>query len=94
MSTRLYFGYVKDDRTGLWRRVKYDGENSMILAAPPGSGKFTRQVAPTLLTYPGSVFVFDPKGQAAAVTARYRRTLGDVYVLDPFDVLLKLGIKP
>lgn len=93
MSERMYFGWFHDDRTGQWRRVKYDGENSLILTAPPGSGKFTRQIAHTLLTYPGSVFVFDPKGQAYAVTARYRRTLGKVHALDPFGVLAKkLGI--
>jgi len=88
----LFLGFKWDARAGLWRRLKWDKESSLLLTAPPGSGKFTRFIAPNLLTFPGSVLVYDPKGEAAAVTARYRRTLGPVYVIDPFSVLQKLGV--
>ena len=34
-----------------------------------------------------SIVVIDPKGELAAVTAAYRRTVGDVVMLNPFNVL-------
>lgn len=46
-------------------------------------------LAQVLLSFEGSCFVVDPKGQAAAVTARYRRDVlkQDVCVLNPFNIL-------
>src|SRR6202042_1235943 len=34
-----------------------------------------------------SIVVIDPKGELAAVTAEFRRTVSDVVILNPFDVL-------
>ena len=49
------------------------------------AARVRRAIIPNLLTYPGSVFVNDTKGQNAAVTARARRAMGqDVFVLAPF----------
>jgi type IV secretion system protein VirD4 len=43
---------------------------------------------PELLTHEGSVLVTDPKGENYAVTARARRSLGQVvHALDPFDAV-------
>ena len=43
---------------------------------------------PNLLTYPGSVVVVDPSGEAYAATARARREMGQTVVrLDPFRVV-------
>jgi type IV secretory pathway TraG/TraD family ATPase VirD4 len=45
-------------------------------------------IIPNVLKWAGSVFVIDPKGTIALVTARHRIELGqEVYVFDPFNVL-------
>jgi type IV secretion system protein VirD4 len=64
------------------------GEAHGVLCSPTRGGKFRDVIAPILLSFEGSCFVIDPKGQAAAVTARYRKeVLGqDVCVLNPFGI--------
>jgi type IV secretion system protein VirD4 len=65
----------------------YDGERHLITFAPNGSGKFTTVQAPVLLSLNRSMLVIDPKGQAAAVTARRRREMGHkVITLNPFGL--------
>ena len=60
----------------------------MIVFGPNGSGKGTRFLVPTLLTLKDrSILVIDPKGELAAITADYRRSIGEVVILNPFDVL-------
>ena len=57
-----------------------------LVAAPTGSGKGIGVVIPTLLTYPGSVFCLDVKGENFEKTARQRRAMGDkVYRFSPYD---------
>lgn len=64
-----------------------DEESHLVTIAPTGFGKGRSAIIPTCLEYPGSMVVIDPKGEAAAVTARRRRELGnDVVVIDPFKV--------
>jgi type IV secretion system protein VirD4 len=71
--------------------LEYDGERHLILFGPNGSGKGTRLLVPNLLSLRNrSLVVIDPKGELTAITADHRRTLGEVVVLNPFDVL---GIK-
>jgi type IV secretion system protein VirD4 len=42
---------------------------------------------PNLLTYPGSVIIIDPKGEAAAIGARRRREIVQkVHIIDPWGV--------
>jgi type IV secretion system protein VirD4 len=62
---------------------------SSIVIAPPGSGKFTAAICPTLLTNTtDNIVVLDPAGQACAVTARFRRSIGHrVVVINPFNEL-------
>lgn len=68
--------------------LDYAGERHLIVFGPNGSGKGTRFLVPTLLTVKDrSILVIDPKGELAAITADYRRSLGDVVILNPFDVL-------
>jgi type IV secretion system protein VirD4 len=59
-------------------------EGHLLTIAPTGMGKGRSAIIPTLLTYPGSVIVVDPKGEAAAITARQRRKFGKVITIDPF----------
>lgn len=63
----------------------YDGDSHLMTFAPTGSGKGRGMIIPTLLSYPGSVVVIDPKGENYTVTARQRRKMGhQVVILDPF----------
>lgn len=68
--------------------LTYDGERHLLLFGPNGSGKGTRLLVSNLLRLKDrSLVVIDPKGELTAITADYRRTLGEVVVLNPFNVL-------
>src|SRR5580700_2427601 len=69
-------------------KIPYQGERHLLLFGPNGTGKGTRFLIPNLLAIKDrSIVVVDPKGELAAVTADYRRTVGDVVMLNPFNVL-------
>ena len=65
-------------------QVLWNGKGHALTVCPSRKGKGITQVIPTLLTYPGSVLVIDPKGENYELTAEYRRELGPVFRLDPF----------
>lgn len=70
--------------------IKYAGDSHLMTIAPTGSGKGRGVIIPNLLTYTGPVIVVDPKGENYAVTARRRKEMGqEVYVLDPFKVMVE-----
>lgn len=78
----LTIGYMKENG----EPVCYDGDASLITIAAPGTGKTQGQVIPNLLSYPGSVFVLDVKGELWATTAAHRqRHYGPVYRFSPTD---------
>ncbi len=60
----------------------------LMITAPTGAGKGVSFVIPTLLTYRrGSVFIFDPKGELYAITAKARSAMGQRIIrIDPFEV--------
>ena len=63
-----------------------DGESHLLCIAPTGAGKGRSVIIPNLLDYQGSCIVIDPKGEAARITAQYRRQLGQrTAVIAPFD---------
>lgn len=63
-------------------------EAHALVIAETGGGKGRNFLIPTLLASGNSAVVVDPKGEAAMVTARYRRSIGqEVFILDPFHVL-------
>jgi type IV secretory pathway TraG/TraD family ATPase VirD4 len=72
--------------------VGYLDDRHVCLVSGSRGGKGTTSIIPTLLTWPGSVCVVDPKGENATVTAARRgkgsehcQGLGQaVQVLDPF----------
>ncbi len=77
-------------RGGRWHRplLRYAGDAHLLTLAPTGAGKGVSCVIPTLLDYPGSMLVIDPKGENYAVTAAYRRSIGhEIVALDPFGLV-------
>lgn len=75
----LFLG-VKDKRAVFLPRF----ESNIITFGGPGSGKTTGTVVPNLMHWPGSVFCLDPKGELAAQTAEYRKSIGqEVIYLNP-----------
>lgn len=78
-------------------------EHHTLIVAPTRTGKGTRILVPTLLSYMGSMLVIDPKGENAAITARARAALPDlpgaeVFIVNPWDELADtfrgLGFRP
>jgi type IV secretion system protein VirD4 len=77
------------------RLIGWNDNRHVMTIAGSRAGKGTSLIIPNLLTYDGSAFVLDPKGENAKITAG-RRGEGtaeggpgmgqDVYVLDPFGV--------
>ena len=88
-SDGLSLGRHYDDTTQrVGKKIPDQGERHLILFGPYGTGKGTRFLIPNLLTIKDrSIVVIDPKGELAAVTADYRRTVSDVVMLNPFNVL-------
>ena len=85
----ITLGRYFDEPAGrVGEKIPYGGERHLLLFGPNGTGKGTRFLIPNLLSINDrSIIVIDPKGELAAVTADYRRTIGDVVMLNPFDVL-------
>ncbi len=82
---------ISDDskrKGSLDNAIRHRGKGHIITFAPTGAGKGVAAIIPTLLTYPGSMIVIDPKGENFQVTARYRLEIGQkIHVLDPFSVV-------
>lgn len=69
------------------RIMRFNVDGIVHVFASTGSGKGLGIVIPTLLDYPGSMLVTDPKGENYAITAAHRRTLGRVIMLNPSDLI-------
>jgi len=69
-------------------KIPYTGERHLLLFGPNGTGKGTRFLIPNLLSIKDrSIICLDPKGELCSVTQDYRRSIGDVVILNPFNVL-------
>ena len=92
---QIWLGREWDPKTGHTRRpVTYDGERHLILFGPNGSGKGTALEIPNLLRLgrrdaggPLSVVSLDSKGENAAVTMRWRSSVSEIALLNPFNLL-------
>jgi type IV secretion system protein VirD4 len=55
--------------------IRFDKPLSLLVLAPPGTGKTAGIVIPTLLTIENSVIVHDPKGELYDITNKRRRQI-------------------
>ena len=86
------FGFGVEEGRPTRQKVIYNGERHSILFGPNGSGKSLRVAASMLLKAERRSFVvIDPKGELAAITAPFRRSVGEVYVVNPFGTLADLS---
>lgn len=83
----VYVGMRGDGRAQT--PVFYPGERHVLTLGPNGSGKGMGLIVPNLATLKRSILVIDPKGEACAITAERRRAFGDVFVFNPFGVLME-----
>jgi len=56
--------------------LRHDGPEHVMAFAPTRSGKGVGLVLPTLLSWPASVLVYDIKGENWALTAGFRKSIG------------------
>jgi len=70
-------------------RLRFGGDEGVMVWGRNGSGKDTRLLVPLLLQATGSsMFVIDVKGELAAISAPFRRTLGPTVIINPYGVLV------
>lgn len=67
------------------RLLSYDGDEHQMVVGASRSGKTAGFVIPTLLTWRGSVVIFDPKRELYAITARFRQQFSHAFYLDFTD---------
>ncbi|MBL4744477.1 MAG: type IV secretory system conjugative DNA transfer family protein [Cycloclasticus sp.] len=86
--------YSFEDKYGkMVNAFGYEDDKAIVTIAGSRAGKGTSAIIPTLLSYTGSVFVLDPKGENAKLTVERRgegnakiQGMGQkVAVLDPFN---------
>ena len=86
----LPLGRFRDWQTGeIGPRLRFGGETGVHIASAMGTGKDTRILQNALLQSTAlSFFVLDPKAELAAVTSKFRRTVGDVIIINPYNLLV------
>lgn len=65
--------------------LHWDDDGHLMTLAPTRTGKAVTSLIPNLLRYRGSCIVLDPKGELYEFTSQWRRTLGPVYRINPFN---------
>src|SRR5271155_5589454 len=67
------------------------GNAPTLVFGPPGTSKTVGLVATQLLDDDRgkrSYVVIDPKGEVCAITSKFRRTVGDVKIINPYGLLV------
>lgn len=71
---------------GKWRRggrlLTYDGPEHHLISGASRSGKGVGHVIPTLLSWPHSVLVYDPKEECYDITGKFRRRFSYAFYLN------------
>src|SRR5271154_438681 len=85
-------GFDRDGRPiGYGAGDEGDGNAPTLVFGPPGSFKTVGLVATQLLDDDSgkrSYVVIDPKGEICAVTSRFRRTVSEVKIINPYGLLV------
>lgn len=82
----ILLGVLRSPETGqALGQLHWDGKGHLVTVAPTQTGKSATMIVPNLLRYRGSCVVLDPKGELYRDTAAWRRTLGPVYRIAPFE---------
>ncbi len=68
------------------RRVCAEQRHALVAFGPPQSGKSAGLAVPALLEWPGPAVASSIKTDLLAVTLERRRSLGNVFVFDPFSL--------
>lgn len=68
--------------------LRYSGKRHLLTVAPTRAGKGVSSIVPNILTYPGSIFVIDPKGENADISLPARYKISPYYyVVDPWGLV-------
>lgn len=72
------------------RPLFFNSAGHLLVMAGARTGKLLTILCEAVLALPKifSLCVFDPKGELCAITGHWRKRFGDVYVLNPFGILL------
>lgn len=78
---------AKGNAIGTFEGYNLKISTHLLACAPTRSGKGVGCIIPACLSHPGSLIIFDPKGESYSITARRRAELGSkVCLIDPFNV--------
>ena len=69
----------------LFHYLRFDRDGHLLTFAPTRSGKGVSCVIPNLLDHAGSVVVTDIKGENLNITGHWRKNIGPVHAIAPFD---------
>jgi type IV secretion system protein VirD4 len=88
----FYLGRYRDEQTGkIGPKIQFPGTEPIVIIGRNRSGKDAGIGNYNGLQLEGkSWFVIDPRGEATAICAPYRRKLGPVYIVNPFGVLTNI----
>jgi type IV secretory pathway TraG/TraD family ATPase VirD4 len=67
----------------LGRRITLDERSSLLIVGPTQVGKTSSLVIPSILRWSDALVVTSVKNDVIATTKQWRRTLGDVQILEP-----------
>jgi type IV secretion system protein VirD4 len=65
--------------------VCHSGGTNTIMIAPTRSGKGVGSIIPTCLNFPGSMIIFDPKGELFFTTAGFRQQFSHILKFSPIS---------
>ncbi len=85
ISAKVNNGSIKLTTHSNAKLICHSGKTNTLLVAPTRSGKGVSVIIPSLLNYPGSVIVFDPKGENWNITAGYRKQFSHVLKFSPLS---------
>lgn len=77
--------FICDAKVGLFKkkRLLLNQPLSVLLLAPPGTGKTAGVAIPTLFLAKNTIIALDVKGELFDITSKYRNKFSDVMVFDP-----------